>query len=237
MIPTEYSSAGRQRVGGLSKQGNPLLRFLWCEAAVHAVRRDPEMQRFYRRKLIQKGLGKARVQTGDSALAVGSPPPRPKAPAQLGANPEPGGTMASRTARAPSLSRAPLCCQPSKIRAVCARERSYGSVRGYQATDIPTATRDLKQRGVSVRVGIEATGYSRWFERLLTELGFEVWIGNAAEIKTQRVRKQKTDRKRCSRGAQVAAGKSFSTNLGTESGESRSTAVAMASVSVGPDTD
>ena len=25
----------------LSKQGNPLLRFLWCEAAVHAVRRDP----------------------------------------------------------------------------------------------------------------------------------------------------------------------------------------------------
>jgi transposase len=54
--------------------------------------------------------------------------------------------------------------------------------------------RDLKQRGISVRVGIEATGYSRWFERLLVELGFEVWIGNAAEIKTQRVRKQKTHR-------------------------------------------
>ncbi|MGD0957114.1 MAG: transposase [Candidatus Acidiferrales bacterium] len=54
--------------------------------------------------------------------------------------------------------------------------------------------RDLKQRGVSVRVGIEATGYSRWFERLLAELGIEVWIGNAAEIKTKRVRKQKTDR-------------------------------------------
>ncbi len=45
-----------------------------------------------------------------------------------------------------------------------------------------------------MRVGMEATGYSRWFERLLAELGFEVWIGNAAEIKTQRVRKQKTDR-------------------------------------------
>jgi transposase len=54
--------------------------------------------------------------------------------------------------------------------------------------------RDLKQRGVSVRVGMEATGYSRWFERLLAELGFEVWIGDAAEIKTKRVRKQKTDR-------------------------------------------
>src|SRR5205823_7443309 len=43
---------------GLSKQGNPLLRFLWGEAAMHAVRRDPELQRFYRRKLVQKGLGK-----------------------------------------------------------------------------------------------------------------------------------------------------------------------------------
>jgi len=61
IIPSEYSSGGRQRLGGLSKQGNPLLRFLWCEAAAHAVRRDPELQRFYRRKLIQKGLGKAKV--------------------------------------------------------------------------------------------------------------------------------------------------------------------------------
>src|ERR1700686_3969419 len=54
--------------------------------------------------------------------------------------------------------------------------------------------RDLQQRGVRVRVGMEATGYSRWFERLLAELGIEVWIGDAAEIKTKRVRKQKTDR-------------------------------------------
>jgi transposase len=46
-----------------------------------------------------------------------------------------------------------------------------------------------------VRVGMEATGYSRWFERLLAELGFEVWIGDPAEIKTRRVKKQKTDRK------------------------------------------
>ena len=61
IIPSEYSSGGRQRLGGLSKQGNPLLRFLWCEAAAHAVRRDRELQRFYRRKLIQKGLGKAKV--------------------------------------------------------------------------------------------------------------------------------------------------------------------------------
>ncbi len=28
---------------------------------MHAVERDPELKRFYRRKLVQKGLGKARV--------------------------------------------------------------------------------------------------------------------------------------------------------------------------------
>jgi transposase len=54
--------------------------------------------------------------------------------------------------------------------------------------------RDLQLRGVRVRVGMEATGYARWFERLLAELGFELWIGDPAEIKTKRVRKQKTDR-------------------------------------------
>ena len=61
MIPSEYSTGGRQRLGGLSKQGNPLLRFLWCEAGMHAARRDPELKRFYRRKLQQKGLGKVRI--------------------------------------------------------------------------------------------------------------------------------------------------------------------------------
>jgi len=35
---------------------------------------------------------------------------------------------------------------------------------------------------------------ARWFERLLAELGFEVWIGDPAKIKTKRVKKPKTDR-------------------------------------------
>src|SRR3974390_1515887 len=34
-----------------------------------------------------------------------------------------------------------------------------------------------------VRVGIEATGHTRWFERLLAELGHELWIGEAAPIR------------------------------------------------------
>src|SRR5579862_7373569 len=54
--------------------------------------------------------------------------------------------------------------------------------------------RILKQGNLAVRVGMESSGHSRWFERLLHELGFELWIGDAAEIRTKRVRKQKTDR-------------------------------------------
>lgn len=61
MIPSEYSSGRRQRLGALSKQGNPFLRFLWCEAVAHPVRRDPDLQRFYRRKVAQKGFAKANV--------------------------------------------------------------------------------------------------------------------------------------------------------------------------------
>jgi len=61
LIPREYSSGERPRLGAITKQGSPLLRFLWNEAGAHAARRDPELRRFYRRKLVQKGLGKARV--------------------------------------------------------------------------------------------------------------------------------------------------------------------------------
>src|SRR5213595_1853163 len=46
-----------------------------------------------------------------------------------------------------------------------------------------------------VRVGIEASGQSQWFEQLLAELGHEVWIGDAAKIRASCERKQKTDRR------------------------------------------
>jgi hypothetical protein len=42
-------------------------------------------------------------------------------------------------------------------------------------------------------VGIESIGYTQWFERLLTELGHELWIGDAAEIRAASVRHQKAD--------------------------------------------
>ena len=48
-------------------------------------------------------------------------------------------------------------------------------------------------RGQAVRVGMEASGHARWFERLLAELGMELWIGNPAAIRAAEPRKQKTD--------------------------------------------
>src|ERR1700676_3026345 len=53
---------------------------------------------------------------------------------------------------------------------------------------------ELAAAGQKVRVGMEASGHARWFERLLSGLQIELWIGDAAEIRTRRVRKQKTDR-------------------------------------------
>ena len=47
--------------------------------------------------------------------------------------------------------------------------------------------------GEKARVGIEATGCTQWFERLLAELGHELWVGDPAEIRARAVRRQKTD--------------------------------------------
>src|SRR6201993_3203300 len=49
--------------------------------------------------------------------------------------------------------------------------------------------------GQEVRVGMEACGHYPWFERLLAELGFELWLGDAAKIRASVVRQQKTDRR------------------------------------------
>jgi transposase len=54
--------------------------------------------------------------------------------------------------------------------------------------------RELAGHGGQVRIGMEASGHARWLERLLAELQFDLWIGDAAQICSKRVRKQKTDR-------------------------------------------
>jgi transposase len=44
-----------------------------------------------------------------------------------------------------------------------------------------------------VRVRMEATGTTQWFESLLARLGHELWVGDAAAIRAAVVRQQKTD--------------------------------------------
>src|SRR6185436_8533624 len=44
-----------------------------------------------------------------------------------------------------------------------------------------------------VIVGLEAGGYSDWFERLLAELGIEVQVGNPTEIRRRARSRQKND--------------------------------------------
>ena len=46
-----------------------------------------------------------------------------------------------------------------------------------------------------VVVGLEASGYSPWFEALLEELGYEVWLGHATEIRRRARWRQKNDRR------------------------------------------
>jgi transposase len=42
-------------------------------------------------------------------------------------------------------------------------------------------------------IGIEATGYTQWFERMLATLGHELWVGDPAKIRASETRKQKYD--------------------------------------------
>jgi len=61
LIPREHSSGGRQRLGAISKQGNPLLRSLLVEAAQTAARYDEELSRDYRRLAMRKHRALAKV--------------------------------------------------------------------------------------------------------------------------------------------------------------------------------
>jgi len=57
------------------------------------------------------------------------------------------------------------------------------------------AERWYGQLPVPSLIGLEATGNSQWFLDLLNQLGHEVWVGDAAEIRASYVRRQKNDRR------------------------------------------
>ena len=63
-------------------------------------------------------------------------------------------------------------------------EHSAGEARVFYSTlPVPTL------------IGVEATGNCQWFLDLMMELGHQVWVGDAAQIRASYVRKQKTDKR------------------------------------------
>ena len=61
LIPCEDSSAGRQRLGHISKQGNIILRFLLVEAAQAAARCNPDWRRRYLHLMMRREKRIAKV--------------------------------------------------------------------------------------------------------------------------------------------------------------------------------
>ena len=57
------------------------------------------------------------------------------------------------------------------------------------------AERFYRQLPAPALIGMEATGNCHWLVDLLAELGHELWVGDAAQIRASCVRQQKTDRR------------------------------------------
>jgi transposase len=57
------------------------------------------------------------------------------------------------------------------------------------------AERFYRQLPPPALIGMEATGNCHWLVDLLAELGHELWVGDAAQIRASCVRQQKTDRR------------------------------------------
>ena len=55
LVPSEYSSGDKQRLGHISKQGSALMRFLLVEAGQSAVKGDEPLARAYKRLWVRKG--------------------------------------------------------------------------------------------------------------------------------------------------------------------------------------
>jgi hypothetical protein len=68
---------------------------------------------------------------------------------------------------------------------------------------------------------MEASGNSRWFERLLSALQLELWIGDAAVIGTKRVHKQKTESPRCAALATTDDGRPLPARIWVADAENR----------------
>jgi len=85
----------------------------------------------------------------------------------------------------------------SRRQTVCYCDTSDGEVkiRDLHHYDDDVRAFYKQFRDEQIIVGYETSGYSRWFETMLFELGIEVWVGDAAEISRLGKRRQKNDRR------------------------------------------
>jgi transposase len=68
-----------------------------------------------------------------------------------------------------------------------------GQRRLMHTAEAETYYRSLSK--TKVRIGIEATGSYGWFGRLLSDLGHELLVGDASQIRASNPRRQKTDKR------------------------------------------
>ena len=82
-------------------------------------------------------------------------------------------------------------------------------------------------------IGMEATGNCQWFVELLTSLGNEVWIGDAAKIRASDTRQQKHDKRDARLLVRLRGGKSLSADLDSVAGTEGFASAADSSPQVG----
>ena len=98
-----------------------------------------------------------------------------------------------------------------------------------------SARRFYQQLAAPVLIGMEATGNSQWFVELVEDLGHEIWIGDAAQIRASYVRKQKTDKRDAAHILKLVVEGRFPRLVDSGSGAARSAAVGAAPAQAGGD--
>jgi transposase len=79
---------------------------------------------------------------------------------------------------------------------VCWVDTETGETEEHKVVHAPGEAEKFYRRfAAPARIGMEATGNCQWFLELVTGLGHEVWIGDAAKIRASEVRQQKHDRR------------------------------------------
>jgi transposase len=78
---------------------------------------------------------------------------------------------------------------------VCWLDNETGETGEHKLVHGPGETEKFYRQFAGARIGMESTGNCQWFVDLMTELGHQVWIGDAARIRASEVRQQKHDRR------------------------------------------